>query len=128
MILRYVLFSILPLVVEISFILITVAYKYSIKFFLTNLACFIAYTIATLSITEGRAKHFKEQTKKAAVFTQKATDSLLNFETVKYFNAEDHEEIRFFECLVAYKDASINVTKSLVALNMSQSFCIVCGL
>ena len=60
MILRYLLFSILPLVIEIVFILIIIGAKYPIKFFLTNTACFLLYVIVTLVITECRADHFKD--------------------------------------------------------------------
>jgi len=59
MILRYILFSILPLIVEIVFILIVIGYKYDIKFFLTNFICFFIYSIVTVGLTEYRSKHFK---------------------------------------------------------------------
>ena len=52
----------------------------------------------------------------------------MNFETVKYFNAEDHEQRRFQVSLRAYKDASVTVAKTLVSLNMSQAIVIACGL
>lgn len=61
-------------------------------------------------------------------YNQKATDSLLNFETVKYFNAESHEEDRFDKALSFYKDKNIEVAKSLVGLNISQSMIICLGL
>jgi ATP-binding cassette, subfamily B, heavy metal transporter len=52
-------------------------------------------------------------------YNQKATDSLLNFETVKYFNAEKHEEERFLKALGEYKKENITVAKSLVVLNIT---------
>jgi ATP-binding cassette, subfamily B, heavy metal transporter len=52
----------------------------------------------------------------------------LNFETVKYFNAEKHEEERFEKALTIYKEKNISVAKSLVSLNISQSFIICVGL
>ena len=66
--------------------------------------------------------------KKDANYVQKATDSLLNFETVKYFNAEDHEQRRFSVSLHQYKKANVTVAKTLVTLNMSQAFVIAAGL
>ena len=57
---------------------------------------------------------------------QRATDSLLNFETVKYFNAEDHEEQRFCEALSSYKRAVVSVARGLVVLNLTQAL-IICG-
>ena len=53
---------------------------------------------------------------------------MLNFETVKYFNAEKHEEDRFSKALTVFKEKNIDVAKSLVALNVSQSVVICLGL
>lgn len=86
----------------------------------------LLYFMFTLLATEWRAKFFKLMSVADASYVQKATDSLLNFETVKYFNAEDHEEARFGVSLKKYKDANVAVAKSLVALNMSQA-CVVGG-
>jgi ABC-type transport system involved in Fe-S cluster assembly fused permease/ATPase subunit len=61
-------------------------------------------------------------------YVQKATDSLLNFETVKYFNAEKHEEERYMKALQVYKKENIRVTRTLVVLNLSQNFVINIGL
>jgi ABC-type transport system involved in Fe-S cluster assembly fused permease/ATPase subunit len=63
-----------------------------------------------------------------ANYVQKATDSLLNFETVKYFNAENHERDRFYKSLLAYKESTIIVSMSLVTLNVVQAICISTGL
>ena len=68
MILRYCLFNILPLMLEIIFILAIIGVKYDFVFFITNLICFIVYTIVTLVITECRADHFKEQAVKDALY------------------------------------------------------------
>ena len=63
-----------------------------------------------------------------ANYVQKATDSLLNFETVKYFNAENHERDPFYKSLLAYKESTIIVSMSLVTLNVVQAICISTGL
>jgi len=116
---RYMLFNIAPMIVEIIFIIGTIGYLFPQKYFWLNLGCIVIYLLATVIVTEWRAKYFKLQSKKDAEYVQKATDSLLNFETVKYFNAEDHEQRRFQVSLRAYKDASVTVAKTLVSLNMS---------
>ena len=67
-------------------------------------------------------------TKRDAEYVQRATDSLLNFETVKYFNAEDHEQARFQVSLAAYKKANVVVAQTLVSLNMSQAVVLSGGL
>ena len=61
------------------------------------------YVTITIKLTEWRAGKFKGMMKADQNYNQKATDSLLNFETVKYFNAEKHEESRFETALGAYK-------------------------
>lgn len=91
------------------------------------MAIFI-YIGATYLLTEFRAKGFKAMATADHNYNQKATDSLLNFETVKYFNAEKHEEQRFEKALAAYKVQNINVARSLVGLNVAQSFIISVGL
>jgi ABC-type transport system involved in Fe-S cluster assembly fused permease/ATPase subunit len=78
--------------------------------------------------TEWRAKYFKDMNKKDSQYVQKATDSLLNFETVKYFNAEDHEQKRFQIPLLEYKHANIKVTQSMVAVNVTEGLTISVGL
>jgi ABC-type transport system involved in Fe-S cluster assembly fused permease/ATPase subunit len=72
-------------------------------------ACVAVYLTVTIVVTEWRAKYFKRMAKADAQYTQRATDSLLNFETVKYFNAEDHEQQRFAKSLAVYKDENVRV-------------------
>ena len=59
----------------------------------------MVYVLFTFLVTEWRAKFFKRMANKDSEYVQKATDSLLNFETVKYFNAEEHEQDRFITAL-----------------------------
>ena len=66
-------------------------------------AAIFLYIFLTYRLTEWRAGKFKAMTMADQNYNQKATDSLLNFETVKYFNAEKHEEERFKVALEAYK-------------------------
>lgn len=89
--LRFSLFNILPVFVEIILVIGAIGYLYQPKFFWLNLGAMLLYLLATVIATEWRAKFFKVMTQKDAAYVQKATDSLLNFETVKYFNAESHE-------------------------------------
>ena len=82
------LFNILPLMLELTLVLIIIAVFYSYIFFLITATSVFLYVVVTICITEWRAKHFKRMAQKDTEYVQKATDSLLNFETVKYFNAE----------------------------------------
>lgn len=90
-------------------------------FFLIILVSIAAYIIDTFVVTEWRAKYFKTQNIKDQNYNQKATDALLNFETVKYFNAEQHEEERYMKALQDYKKENVKVSYSLVTLNLSQA-------
>lgn len=116
------------MLVEIGFIVVTIGVLYPAKYFGIIFSAIFLYLLATILVTEWRAGYFKEMTKKDASYVQRATDSLLNFETVKYFNAEDHEQKRFHVSLLAYKEANVTVAKTLVSLNMSQAVIITGGL
>ena len=118
----------IPLVLELCLVLIIIAILYPIVFFFVLTLSVVIYIAATLQLTEWRAKYFKAVATKDAEYSQKATDSLLNFETVKYFNAEEHEERRFMDALSAYKKENIVVARSLALLNIVQSGIIACGL
>ena len=115
------LFNLLPMIVEIGFVVATISVLYPQRYFWLNLGGIVLYLLATVIVTEWRAGYFKEMTKRDASYVQKATDSLLNFETVKYFNAEDHEQRRFHVSLLAYKESNVTVAKTLITLNMSQA-------
>lgn len=123
-----VVFNIMPIIFELTFVLAIIGGLYPIEFFGTAFTCVILYVIATVTVTEWRAKYFKTLAMKDTEYNQKATDSLLNFETVKYFNAEDHEEHRFMKALGEYKTENVRVANSLVILNICQALIIAVGL
>lgn len=127
-ILRMMVFQLFPLVVELAFVLTVIGLFYPTEFLGIVFFSLVLYVTLTYFVTEWRAKFFRAMTLKDAEYNQKATDSLLNFETVKYFNAEEHEEERFKGALAQYKHANVRVAKSLVALNVTQSICIALGL
>jgi len=127
-ILRYMLFNIVPIFLELFFVLMLLLSLYPYEFFVVTIVSVMLYILATVLITEWRAKFFKSMSLKDSEYVQKATDSLLNFETVKYFNAEEHEEQRFLKALMVYKRENIRVANSLVVLNITQAFVIACGL
>lgn len=77
---------------ELFFVLIVIATIYPFSIFAVTFVSVALYIFLTVTITEWRAKYFKTLAIKDTEYNQKATDSLLNFETVKYFNAEKHEE------------------------------------
>lgn len=122
------IFQLFPLIVELTLVITVISLIYPWEFAVIVIISLISYVILTYILTEWRAKFFKDMMLKDAAYNQKATDSLLNFETVKYFNAEDHEEARFREALMTYKTANVKVARSLVALNVVQAVAIAAGL
>jgi ATP-binding cassette subfamily B protein len=127
-VLRFSLFNIFPMFLELVFVLIILGYLYKYYFFCVTLGSVLLYLIATYCITNWRGKFFRRQNESDQVYNQKATDSLLNFETVKYFNAEKHERERFNKALQLYKIENVKTARSLVVLNLSQSFIVALGL
>ena len=105
-----VMFTLLGLAFEIVLTLLISATIFSWQFTCVQAFTLIVYVVVTYILTERRAKGFKAQQEADRNYNQKATDGLLNFETVKYFNAEDHESDRFEKALVAYKKESIKVS------------------
>ena len=99
--------------------IVIIAFLFPWYFFLVILISIVVYLADTFLVTEWRAQFFKNQNIKDQNYNQKATDSLLNFETVKYFNAEKHEEEWYMKALQEYKLENIAVTMSMVVLNLS---------
>ena len=127
-ILKYTIFSMMPLFLELTLVVIVIGFFFPYWFFLLVLFSIFAYIMDTFYVTEWRAKYFKKMNQADNNYVQKATDALINFETVKYFNAEKHEEERYMTALQAYKKQNIKVTRSLVVLGLSQNMVINFGL
>lgn len=107
------------IVIEIGLTLCVSATIFHWHFTAAQLLSIVIYFSVTYIVTERRAAGFKAQIMANNNFNQKASDGLLNFETVKYFNAEKHESERFEQALDVYKRESIKVSRSLVGLNIT---------
>src|SRR4051794_20236998 len=81
----------------------------------STIALYFVYTIVT---TGWRDKHRRLLTEKDNNFNQRAIDALMNYETVKYFNAEEHEKQRYDQALREFRDASVVSQQSLSLLNI----------
>ncbi|KEJ95635.1 ATP-binding cassette, subfamily B [Pseudosulfitobacter pseudonitzschiae] len=126
--LRFLLFSIGPLVLELLLIgiILTVLFDWM---YLAIVAFTIAlYVWFTFKVTEWRVKLRREMNDQDTDANQKAIDSLLNYETVKYFGAEAREAYRYDKAMAGYEAAAIKTSYSLAFLNFGQSFLITCGL
>ena len=124
----YSLYSILPTLVEFILVLGYLAYSYDIWFAAITLCALVIYIVFTVVVTEWRSHFRKTMNDMDSKANQKAIDSLLNFETVKYFGNEDFEASRYDKNLVRYQAAAIKSQKSLAILNFGQQTIIAIGL
>lgn len=122
------LYSIFPTFIEFSLVLGYLWYFYDIWFSLITLISLVLYIIFTVMITEWRTQLRRTMNDLDSRANQKAVDSLLNFETVKYFTNEQFEANRYDDSLQSYQKAAILSQKTLAALNLGQQFIITVGL
>lgn len=122
------LYSIFPTFIEFSLVLGYLWYFYDIWFSLITLISLVLYIIFTVIITEWRTHLRRTMNELDSRANQKAVDSLLNFETVKYFANEQFEANRYDESLQSYQKAAILSQKTLAALNLGQQVIITAGL
>ena len=126
--LRFLLFSIGPLILELLMIAV-VLYAVFDAWYLAVVAGTIAiYVWFTFKVTEWRVRIRKEMNDQDTDANQKAIDSLLNFETVKYFGAERREAERYDLSMAGYEAAALKTSYSLAFLNFGQALLITCGL
>ncbi|UWR82921.1 ABC transporter ATP-binding protein/permease [Phaeobacter inhibens] len=126
--LRFLLFSIGPLVLELALVAIILAVLFDIWYLVVVAVTIGFYVWFTFAITEWRVKLRREMNKQDTDANQKAIDSLLNYETVKYFGAEDRETERYDVAMRAYAKAALKTAYSLAFLNFGQSLVITGGL
>ena len=126
--LRFVLFSIGPLILEFFFVCILMIYKFEKIFLFIILATLTVYVIFTIIVTNWRVKIRRKMNMWDADLSQKTIDSLLNYETVKYFSAESHENKKYLNSLKSYEFFAIKTGLSLSMLNLGQAFIITSGL
>ncbi|WP_254871548.1 ABC transporter ATP-binding protein/permease [Pseudooceanicola sp. HF7] len=126
--LRFMLFSIGPLILELAMIAVVLAVMFDFTYVLVVAVVIAFYTAFTFKVTEWRVKLRKEMNDQDTDANQKAIDSLLNFETVKYFGAEAREARRYDHAQERYEAASLKTAYSLAFLNFGQSVLITAGL
>ncbi|NNE89008.1 MAG: ABC transporter ATP-binding protein/permease [Silicimonas sp.] len=126
--LRFLLFSIGPLILELVMIGAVLAVVFDVWYLAVVVVCIAFYVVFTFKVTEWRVKIRKEMNDQDTDANQKAIDSLLNFETVKYFNAEKIEAERYDSAMRGYVAAALKTSYSLAFLNFGQSFLITTGL
>ena len=122
--LRFLLFSIGPLALQLVMITIALAAFYDARYVSVIAVAVIAYVWFTFVVTEWRVKIRKEMNDQDNDANQKAIDSLLNFETVKYFGAETREANRYDKAMAGYEVAALKTSNSLGVINIGQALII----
>ena len=125
--LRFAIFSIFPTLLEMVLVGAILVSKYDIWFALITLGTLVIYIALTIGITEWRTKYRRTMNEMDSKANSKAIDSLLNYETVKYFGNEDFETRRYDENLQRWEKASVKSATSLSGLNAAQSLIIALG-
>ena len=127
--LRYLVFSTGPLLLELIFISLAIFWKLQDwRYVGIILATICIYVWFTFGVTEWRVKLRRKMNEHDTDANQKAIDSLLNFETVKYFGAAKREAARYDIAMAGYEAAALKTTYSLAFLNFGQTVLITIGL
>ena len=128
LLLRFSLFNILPTSIEIGLVFVILWGVVGARVASVTMVTVIIYIAYTMQVTEWRIKFRRQMNEQDNRANTKAIDSLLNFETVKYFGNEDHEAQRYDEALRGYERASVKSQTSLALLNVGQATIIASGL
>ncbi|CAF4157216.1 unnamed protein product [Rotaria sp. Silwood2] len=127
-VLTALVFNIVPTIFEVGLVSGVLWYKFGLSYGAIAFGCIAGYTAYTFGITQWRTKFRVQMNKADNEASNRAIDSLINFETVKYFNNEAHELDRYDKTLSEYETASIKTQTSLAMLNFGQNAIFSLGL
>src|SRR3954469_7617848 len=126
--LSFMLFNVVPTLFEIAVVCAILWRLYDWTFAVVTLATIVFYIAFTFIVTDWRIRHRREMNTRNTEANTKAVDSLLNYETVKYFANEAHEAERYDRALRGYERAAVRSETTLAALNVGQGAIIAAGL
>jgi ATP-binding cassette subfamily B protein len=126
--LRFLLFSVGPLILELTLIAGVLFVMFDAWYLAVVAATIALYVWFTFKVTEWRVRLRREMNDQDTDANQKAIDSLLNYETVKYFGAEGREAARYDRAMAGYETAALKTAYSLAFLNFGQTLLITAGL
>ena len=125
--LDWTLYTIVPTLIEVVLVTGVLVYLYDAWFAAITLAVLVAYIAWSVRVTEWRTRFYRARVEADTAASASAVDSLLNYETVKYFNNEEHEAQRYDASLRRMEEANIMSYKTLAVLNVGQSTIIAVG-
>jgi len=126
--LTFMLFNILPTLLEITMVCGILWALFNFLYALVTFITIVGYIAYTLIVTEWRLKYRRRMNETDQQATTRAIDSLLNYETVKYFSNEQYEAARFDRSLARYERAAVTSKSSLALLNIGQAVIVGTGL
>ena len=127
-VLSFMLFNIFPTLLEILLVVAILLYSFSWPFAAISFFCVFGYIFFSIWVTEWRLQYRRKMNESDSRANTRAIDSLINYETVKYFGNEEHEKDRYNRALLGYEEAAIKSQASLSLLNIGQGVIIGLGL
>jgi ATP-binding cassette, subfamily B, heavy metal transporter len=124
----YSLYSIIPTLIEVTLVLTLLAVKFDVWFAWITIIALVFYVAFTVTVTEWRTKFRRQMNELDSTAHSRAIDSLLNYETVKYFNNEEFEARRYDKSLESYRRAALKSQSTLSLLNTGQQLIIAVSL
>jgi ATP-binding cassette, subfamily B, heavy metal transporter len=125
--LDWTLYTIVPTAVEVLLVTAFLVWKYDWGFALIILVTLVAYAAWSFLVTEWRTRYYRAAVEADTRANERAVDSLINYETVKYFNNERHEAARYDASLCRLEDANVLAQKTLALLNLGQTVIVAIG-
>jgi ATP-binding cassette, subfamily B, heavy metal transporter len=127
-IVRMVILQLIPTVVEVSLLMAVLLWQFDWRYVVATLITVVIFMYFTYAATEWRIEIRRKMNDSDTDANTKAIDSLLNYETVKYFSAEEREATRYDRSMQRYEQASVKTYTSLALLNTGQAFIFTAGL
>ncbi|HLX15443.1 MAG TPA: ABC transporter ATP-binding protein/permease [Bradyrhizobium sp.] len=127
-IVRMVILQLVPTIVEVSLLMVVLLWKFDWRYVAATMVTVVVYMYYTYIATEWRIEIRRKMNDSDTDANTKAIDSLLNYETVKYFNAEEREATRYDRSMERYEQASVKAYTSLAVLNAGQAIIFTAGL
>ncbi len=126
--LDWTVYTILPTLLEITLVCSILIARFDWTFAAITLTTLVTYIAFTFAVTEWRMRWYRASNTANTEANERAVDSLLNYETVKYFGNEKHEFARYDDSLIKMEEATIKSLKSLAVLNVGQATIVATGL